>query len=169
MCAAGTQLTGCSGKPDSVRETKLFPAVKFQNNPAGFLHALDDVRKEPALRELRGMNEHGSTQRPWQKTMSCREARAVSFEISPWGGQREKLTQQGVHKDAHLDVPVHCGDKGWQRKTEDIRRCLARMSTRMTKSFSLASLNPYSTMTGYSGSRLGEVRGQKLLGRGAVR
>lgn len=59
--------------------------------------------------------------------------------------------------------------KDGKRKTEDIGHCLARMSSRMTKSFSLASLNPYSTMTGNLGSRLDEVRGQKLLGRGAVR
>lgn len=120
VCAAGAQLTGCAGEPDSVRETKLFPAVKFQNNPAGFLHALDDARKEPAPRELRGMNEHGSTQRPWQETISCREARTVSFEISLWGGQREKLASQGFHKDAALTWMCQCavvakGSKGSQK------------------------------------------------------
>lgn len=79
--------TSTTGKQDRLRETRLLPAVKVQNNP-GFLHALGEARKE-------------QVQPQWQKTLSYRDMRR--YPCQKGEGRR-------FHKDTEFSWT--CNDEG---------------------------------------------------------
>lgn len=93
-CTSGKQLTSWAGKHNRIQETKLFPAVKFQNNSAGFFMP----GKKLGLRVHREANTHQlRMQLQRQKTVFCSDASNCFVPDIPAmrGGTRPARVSQG--------------------------------------------------------------------------